>query len=187
MFLYVKAFHIVFVVTWFAALFYMPRLFIYTTEANEQPNAESRKLLIDQFTVMQRRLWYGIAWPSCMITLLLGGTLFFMYPAIPAWLWVKLGMVVLLLAYHVANDRIFRQQAAGQFILSSRKLRVWNEMAAILLIAIVLLAVVKDMINSTYYFTGLGIFFVLLVVLIIRLNVNKKQPTADKKSKIQKS
>jgi putative membrane protein len=173
MFLYVKAFHIVFVVTWFAALFYMPRLFIYTTEANDQPDSDKRKLLVDQFKIMQRRLWYGIAWPSCVITVLMGGTLFFMYPTIPLWLWIKLGMVVLLLLYHFANDKLFREQARDQFTVSSKKLRIWNEMAAILLIAIVLLAVVKDGINYTYYFTGLGIFFVFLIILILRLNSKK--------------
>jgi putative membrane protein len=175
MFLYIKAFHIVFVVTWFAALFYMPRLFIYTTEANDRPDTKERKVLVDQFKIMQRRLWYGIAWPSCIITFLLGGTLFFLYPAIPWWLWIKLGMVFLLFVYHVVNHRIFIQQAQDQFIFSSKKLRIWNEMAAILLIAIVLLAVVKDMINYTYYFTALGIFFVLLIMLILQLNANKNE------------
>jgi protoporphyrinogen IX oxidase len=153
MFLYLKAFHIVFVVTWFAALFYMPRLFIYTTEAHELPDPDKRKILVDQFKIMQRRLWYGIAWPSCIITIFLGGTLFLLYLVVPIWLWIKLGMVVLLLIYQVANDRLFRQQAVDQFAFSSRKLRVWNEMAAILLIAIVLLAVVKDGLNYFWYFT----------------------------------
>jgi protoporphyrinogen IX oxidase len=175
MFLYLKAFHIVFVVTWFAALFYMPRLFIYTTEANDLPDAEKRKVLSDQFKIMQRRLWYGIAWPSCIATIVLGGSLFLLYPAVPLWLWIKLGMVVLLLLYHVANDRLFRQQARDQFVFSSKKLRVWNEMVAILLIAIVLLAVVKDGINYLWYFTGIGIFFVLLIVLILRLNSKNKK------------
>jgi len=174
MFLYVKAFHIIFVVTWFAALFYMPRLFIYTTEANDQTDAAKRKLLIDQFKIMQRRLWQGIAWPSCVLTVILGGTLFFMYPTIPLWLWLKLGMVVLLLIYHLANNQIFKQQSHDQFLFSSKKLRIWNEMAAILLIAIVLLATVKDGINYTYYFTGLGAFFVLLIFLILKLNSTKK-------------
>ena len=173
MFLYVKAFHIVFVVTWFAALFYMPRLFIYTTEAHDQPDEVKRKLLTDQFKIMQRRLWFGIAWPSCVITVILGSTLFFMYPTIPLWLWLKLGMVVLLLAYHLANNQIFKQQRQDQFLVSSKKLRIWNEMAAILLIAIVLLATVKDGVNYTYYFTGLGAFFVFLILLIIRLNKKK--------------
>lgn len=174
MFLYVKAFHIVFVVTWFAALFYIPRLFIYTTEAHDQVDVKERKLLIDQFKIMQRRLWYGIAWPSCIITIILGSTLFFMYPAIPLWLWLKLGMVALLLAYHLANHQIFRQQSQDRFLFSSKKLRIWNEMAAILLIAIVLLATVKDGINYTYYFTGLTAFFMLLIFLILKLNSTKK-------------
>ena len=174
MFLYVKALHIVFVVTWFAALFYMPRLFIYATEANDQTDIQKGKVLVDQFKIMQRRLWYGIAWPSCMITIIFGSTLFFMYPSIPLWLWVKLGMVALLLIYHLATNQVFKQQAHDQFLYTSKKLRIWNEMAALLLIAIVLLATVKDGINYTYYFIALGLFLLILIFIILKLNSTKK-------------
>ena len=73
-YLYLKGFHIIFVVTWFAGMFYMPRLFIYNTEANEKEEP-AKSILHEQFLVMMKRLWYGITWPSAIITLLLGLTL----------------------------------------------------------------------------------------------------------------
>ena len=68
---YIKALHIIFIVNWFAGLFYMPRLFIYATEANEKPEPD-KSILIHQFQIMQRKLWYIITWPACIITLILG-------------------------------------------------------------------------------------------------------------------
>src|SRR3954451_19077630 len=76
MYNYIKAFHIIFVVTWFAGMFYMPRLFIYNTEANQQPEAV-KNILQKQFNVMMKRLWYGITWPSAILTLILGCTVMF--------------------------------------------------------------------------------------------------------------
>src|SRR5512133_2723058 len=68
---YLKAAHIIFVVTWFAGMFYMPRLFIYSTEANEKSEPE-KSILQNQFNIMMKRLWYGITWPSAILTLILG-------------------------------------------------------------------------------------------------------------------
>ena len=73
---YLKALHIVFVVTWFAGLFYMPRLFIYNTEAGEK-STEAKAALREQLGIMQQRLWYGITWPSAILTLILGTTVLF--------------------------------------------------------------------------------------------------------------
>ena len=72
LYFYLKALHIVFIVTWFAALFYMPRLFVYDIEARLKPEAE---ILLNQFRIMQRRLWFGIAWPSFILTLILAKAL----------------------------------------------------------------------------------------------------------------
>src|ERR687893_325973 len=71
MYNYIKALHIVFVVTWFSGMFYMPRLFIYNTEAKEKPQAVS-DVLHEQFNVMMKRLWYSITWPSAILTLIFG-------------------------------------------------------------------------------------------------------------------
>src|ERR1700743_2351928 len=71
MYLYLKALHIIFIVTWFAGVFYMPRLFIYNTEANEKPS-QVAEILHGQFKIMMKRLWYGITWPSAVLTFILG-------------------------------------------------------------------------------------------------------------------
>ncbi len=73
MYLYIKALHIIFIVTWFAGMFYMPRFFIYNAEAGDKPEAV-RAALREQFGVMMKRLWYGITWPSAVLTLDTGTT-----------------------------------------------------------------------------------------------------------------
>src|SRR5581483_8229176 len=99
MYLYVKAFHIIFVVTWFAGLFYIVRLFIYNREAQDQPEVE-RAILQKQFSIMIRRLWLGITWPSCILTAILGTWLTILLGSIPGWLAIKIIFVVGLLLYH---------------------------------------------------------------------------------------
>jgi putative membrane protein len=169
MYLYLKALHIIFVVTWFAGLFYMPRLFIYATEANDKPEAE-RNILQAQFAIMMKRLWYGITWPSAVITLLLGPIVMFqgnwdklLFHSEGKWLLIKLLFVVFLYLYHWSIHRIFHQEAKGLFRYSSRQLRIWNELATVFLIAIVMLAVVKQQVSLFWGLLGL----VLLVVLLM--------------------
>src|SRR5262245_23677536 len=99
MYLYLKALHIIFVVTWFAGLFYMPRLFIYNTEAGQKAG-EARTALREQFSIMMKRLWYGITWPSAILTLILGISLWNILNITPGWLAIKLGFVVALYLYH---------------------------------------------------------------------------------------
>lgn len=89
MYLYLKALHIIFIVTWFAGMFYMPRLFIYNTEANAKPEPE-RSILQRQFGTMMRRLWFGITWPSAVLTLIFGPLVWAQLAALPTWLAVKL-------------------------------------------------------------------------------------------------
>ena len=166
---YLKALHIIFVVTWFAGLFYMPRLFIYNTEANAKEEVV-KNALHEQFSVMMKRLWFGITWPSAIITLLLGlsvlfqggwNTIFFTEQA--RWLLVKLCFVVLLYVYHFSIHKIYKQQAKGVFKYSSQQLRIWNEVATIFLVAIVMLATVKQSISFVWGLVGLICFVVLLM------------------------
>ncbi|MBL7713784.1 MAG: CopD family protein [Chitinophagaceae bacterium] len=171
---YIKALHIIFIVTWFAGLFYMPRLFIYNTEAAEQPEAV-RDALRGQFTLMMRRLWFGITWPSAILTLIFGPWLlirmgYWSYLLEPSlrWLLLKLVFVAGLYAYHFSLHRILKQQSQGIFRYSSQQLRVWNEVATIFLIAIVMLVVVKQEISLLWGFLGL-ITFILLLMSAIRL------------------
>lgn len=169
MYPYLKALHIIFIVTWFAGLFYMPRLFIYATEAGAREEAEKRALR-EQFGVMMRRLWYGITWPSAVLTLVLGPTVLvsggwdktLLQPE-GRWLLVKLLFVVLLYAYHFSLHAIVKQQSAGVYRYTSQQLRVWNELATIFLVAIVMLAVVKQSMSFVWGLAGLILFVVLLM------------------------
>ena len=161
MYLYIKALHIIFIVTWFSGMFYIVRLFIYNREANNKQEPE-RSILQNQFSKMIKRLWLGITWPSAVLTLILGFWLLHLYPAMPIWLWIKLGFVLLLYLYHFSLHLIYKQQLKGIFKYSSQQLRVWNEVATIFLISIVMLVVVKQGLSVLWGLLGLVLFIVLL-------------------------
>ena len=172
MYPYIKALHIIFVVTWFAGLFYMPRLFIYATEAGEQPEAE-KKTLRTQFQLMAKRLWYGITWPSAIITLILGLIVLFnggwysiVFEAPGRWLLLKLFFVFFLYGYPFSLQYIFSQQTRGVFRYSSQQLRLWNEVATVFLVAIIMLVVVKESMSFVWGITGLLLLVVLLFAAI---------------------
>ena len=161
---YIKALHIIFVVNWFAGLFYMPRLFIYATEANEKPEPE-KSTLINQLKIMQSKLWYIITWPSCIITVILGSTLLVKSGLLSqGWMHIKLTFVFLLVCYHFSLHYIFKQQQANKFSFSSTQLRIWNEVATIFLFAIVFLAVVKTKLSFLTGFIGLAALIILLML-----------------------
>ena len=162
MYLYLKALHIIFIVTWFAGLFYIPRLFIYNTEAIEKP-AEIKNALHQQFGIMISRLWFGITWPSAILTLILGGAVWYQLAETPQWLIIKLGFVVLLYAYHISLHVLVKQQLRGEFRYTSQQLRIWNEVATILLVAIVMLVVVKQSLSAVWGIIGLTGFIILLM------------------------
>ncbi len=165
--------HIIFIVTWFAGLFYIVRLFIYHREAQDMPEAE-KKILSTQYKIMQRRLWFGITWPSAIITFILGPWL---------WLWffpqyitqpffiLKLAFVFALALYHLQCHSIYKQMQQDIFKKSSFSLRIWNEVASILLVAIVFLIVLKQ--NNEYVWYGIGLFL-LAAALFIGINIYKK-------------
>jgi putative membrane protein len=167
MYLYIKALHIVFIVTWFAGMFYIVRLFIYNTEAAEKEEPE-RGILQKQFTLMIKRLWLGITWPSAILTLIFGPWMWSQLHALPSWLLIKLCFVAGLYAYHFTLQAIYKQQAKGIFRYSSQQLRVWNEVATIFLIAIVMLATVKSSLSWLWGLVGL-IGFVVVLMSAIRI------------------
>jgi putative membrane protein len=162
MYLYIKALHIIFIVTWFAGLFYMPRLLIYNTEANEKPE-QIRNALHEQFTIMIKRLWWAITWPSAILTLIFGSTTWYLMGNFPHWLMIKLCFVIGLYCYHFSLHIIVRQQVKGMFKYSSQQLRIWNEIATIFLVAIVMLAVVKQALSFLWALIGFVLFIVLLM------------------------
>src|ERR1700722_3146784 len=99
MYNYIKALHIIFIVTWFSGLFYMVRLFIYNTEAGGLPEPD-QTILRRQFSVMIRRLWMGITWPSAILTLIFGPWMLLLMGSVPLWLWIKMMFVLGLYLYH---------------------------------------------------------------------------------------
>lgn len=162
MYLYVKAIHIIFIVTWFAGMFYLPRLFIYNTEANEKAEP-AKSILQEQFRIMIKRLWLGITWPSAILTVIFGAWMAYLYGSVPSWLWIKLGFVAGLYAYHFSLQKIYNDQMKGLFKLSSQQLRIWNEIATIFLVAIVMLVSVKQGMSLVWGVVGLLMLILLLM------------------------
>lgn len=141
---YLKALHLVAVISWFAGLLYIVRLFIYHVESASRPEPE-RKAFHGQFSLMERRLWYGIAWPAMVAAAGFGTWLMVLVRAWEApWFHLKAAFLVLLIAYHLVCGSIRKQLAAGTCRWTSVRLRVWNEMATLLLFAIVFTAVMKS-------------------------------------------
>lgn len=170
MYPYLKALHIIFVVTWFAGMFYIPRLFIYNTEAEAKDEVE-KNILHTQFRMMMKRLWYGITWPSAIITLALGLSLLFdtdykwykiIFTETGTWLLLKLIFVLLLYFYHFSLHKIYKQQMQGVYTYTSMQLRIWNELATIFLIAIIMLVVVKQAMSLVGGFSGLALLMFIL-------------------------
>jgi len=137
MILWLKAFHVVFVVTWFAGLFYLPRLFVYHVAATDQVS-------LDRFVVMERRL-YGMMSLGAALAIGFGVAMLITQPAYLTfgWLRTKLVFVALLIAYHHYCRVLMRRLAEGRNTKSEKWFRVFNEAPALVLIAIVILAVVK--------------------------------------------
>ena len=183
MYSYLKALHIIFIVTWFAGMFYMPRLFIYNTEAGDRPEAEC-KILRGQFKIMMKRLWFGITWPSAILTLIFGPIVMFdggwnkliLEPA-GRWLLIKLIFVLLLYIYFFTLHKIYKQQMNDVFKYTSQQLRIWNQVATIFLVAIVMLAVVKQTESFLWSLAGLIGFIIVLMsaIKIYKVLRNKKR------------
>ena len=137
--LWVKAFHIVFVVTWFSGLFYLPRLFVYHAEARDA-------ISIERFKLMEKKLFYMITTPSAVLTILFGLWLISFYPEgylQMRWLHIKLGLVLFLVIYHLYLGKLVHDFKYDCNKHGSVFYRWLNEIPALFLIAIVLLAVIK--------------------------------------------
>ena len=137
--LWLKAFHIVFVVCWFAGIFYLPRLFVYHAMTEDALGRE-------RFKLMERRLYRGIMTPSAVSTIGLGvWQMVLQWPGIGqmAWIWLKIALVGVLVAHHVYCGRIVAAFAADRNPHSQRFYRWFNELPLLVLIAIVVLVVVR--------------------------------------------
>ncbi len=155
-FLYLKAIHIIFIVTWFAGLFYMPRLLVYITESHQKPEPE-KSILLKQLMTMASRLWYGIAWPSAVITLGMGAALVIHQPQwlLEGFMHIKLTLVFLLYLYHFSLQYLFTLLKRDVVRFSSQQLRFWNEVATLFLISIVFIIVLKSALSMVWGILGL--------------------------------
>ncbi|HEY0029490.1 MAG TPA: CopD family protein [Bacteroidia bacterium] len=164
---YFKALHIIFIVTWFAGLFYIVRLFIYHTEAEAKPEPE-KSILQNQYKIMEKRLWYGITWPSMFLTLVFGGSLLWVKPGLlsQGYFILKLCFVGGLILYHFQNHVIFKQLQSDTVKSNSFKLRIWNEVATLFLVSIVFLIVLKSQTGFIWGLLGLVIFAITLMFAI---------------------
>lgn len=165
LYLYVKALHIIFVICWMAGLFYIVRLFIYHVEANDKSEVE-RSILHPQYELMESRLWNVITTPAMVLSVLAGAYMFYLNPYLLEmnWMWVKIGFVVGLLVYHFICQRIIHQLKKNVFRWTSMQLRMWNEVATLLLFAIVFVVILKSALNWIYGLVGLFLIMILLMI-----------------------
>lgn len=166
--LYVKALHIIFVVSWFAGLFYIVRLFIYHTEAESKGELE-KKALQSQFIIMERRLWTIITWPAAILATIFGYYMVYRLNRwnIP-WMVLKMGMTTALWGYHLVNHMLYKRLQRNEISWTSGQLRMWNELAALFLVSIVFIVILKSSLNWIY--GSIGFFAVgVLLMLVIRM------------------
>lgn len=166
-YLYAKAVHIIFVICWMAGLFYMVRLFIYHTEAR-QKSATEYTILHRQFMVMEHKLWWIITTPAMYLTVVAGLIMLANAPGLlhAGWLHVKLVFVLGLIIYHFICQRIMYQLKAERSNWTSNRLRMWNELATVLLFAIVFVVVLKSAVSWVYGTLGLLLLAIMLMIAV---------------------
>ena len=164
-FLYIKALHIIFVVTWFAGLFYIVRLFIYHTEA-EKKEEPAKSILKHQYKLMEKRLWYIITWPSAILASFFAFWMLYKNPVYlqMSWMHLKLSFVIVLYCYHGICHKIFKELQNNIIKHSSLRLRIWNEGATIILFAIVFLVVLQN--TFSWIWGTVGILIIALIMMI---------------------
>lgn len=164
-YLYVKSLHIIFITTWFAGLFYIIRLFIYFKEAEEKPSP-AKEILSEQYQLMIKRLWYIITWPSAILASVFAFWMLVLYPGWleQGWMHIKLSFVLLLYIYHGICHRMYLQSQKGKIHFSSNALRIWNEVATIILFACTFLVVLKNSMGWIFGVVGiLGVSILLML------------------------
>ena len=169
---YIKSLHLIFVVTWFAGLFYIPRLFVYQIEAFHKPSPD-KEILGEQLKLMAKRLWFIITWPSAILATIFEVWLLILQPfwLQQPWMHVKLTFVILLFLYQFQTHVYFKQLQNDVVKKSSNFMRMYNEGATFILFAVVFLVILKSAIN--WMFGVIGIF-VLGVLLMLGFKVYKR-------------
>ena len=183
-FLYVKALHIIFVVTWFAGLFYIPRLFIYQTEAEDKLEPE-KSILQTQYKLMSKRLWYIITWPSAILASIFAFWMLYLNPYYlqESWMLVKLAFVLALYFYHGFCQNIYSKLQKDIVKYSAFKLRMFNEISTIILFAVVFLVTVKSAINWIWGVVGIILFGILMMLGIKLYKKIREKKSWDKAEK----
>lgn len=168
----IKSLHIIFVVSWFAGLFYIVRLFIYHTEAQAKTEVE-KQILSTQFIEMEKKLWWIITTPAMVLTFLFGTWMIVLNPTLleQPWMHFKLAFVGLLLVYHFVCQKIMFDLKRGLFKWKSNGLRMWNEVATLALVAIVFLVEMQGTMN---WIKGTVGFFAVAIGLMIGIKIYKK-------------
>lgn len=134
--LWVKAFHIIFMVTWFAGLFYLPRLFVYHAMSTDAAS-------IERFKIMERKLFYGIMTPGGVITVVLGLWLWLGYSITGGWLYLKVALVTVLILYHLYCGKLLNDFKHDRNTRNHVWFRWFNEFPVLILIAVVILVEVR--------------------------------------------
>ena len=177
--LYVKALHIVFMVSWFAGLFYMVRFFVYHTEALDADEPK-RQILHEEYIKNERLLYHIITMPAMVFTVITGIIMMILVPDYLkyGWIQIKLALVLGLLVYHFYCGSIMKKLRIGQKSLSSYQFRLLNEVATLFLVAIVFIVVLKHSINwlwGTIGFIVFAIFIMSVVKFVKHVNTKKGQ------------
>lgn len=163
---HIKAIHIIFVTSWFAGLFYLPRLFVYHTEANDKPDLE-RSIIQEQFKKMEKILFNAIMVPAMWLTIISGATMVYWtwWDSFSAygWLHIKLSFVVGLIIYHFYCRKLILELRQDKFRFTGFQLRLFNEIATIFLFAIVFLVVLKNSVDWIWGILGLILFAVIIM------------------------
>lgn len=177
---YIKAFHLIFVITWFAGLFYIPRLFVYQIEAFHKPMPD-KEILGKQLKLMSKRLWFIITWPSAILAVLFAIWLLLLRPFLLylPWMHVKLTFVFLLILYHLKTHHFYKQLQSDVVKKSSSFMRIWNEGATFILFAVIFLVILKSAINWVWGVIGIFVLGILIMLgFKIYKNIRAKNPDA---------
>ena len=168
--LILKTLHIITIIIWTGVLLYMPRLFIYQTEANSKAEPD-RSVLINQYKLMASRLWIRVGWPAMALAIIFG--LGIMHPYFSSiWFWVKIGFVVALIAYHHMIHFANKNLQKDNYKKSIDQLKSLNLTGVVLLLSIIVLAVLKDTINDLLIIGGIAVL-VILVFIGVRTIIKK--------------
>lgn len=177
---YIKSLHLIFVITWFAGLFYIPRLFVYQIEAFHRPSPE-KEILGKQLKLMAKRLWFIITWPSAILATIFAVWLLILIPDYlsQSWMHVKLTFVFLLFIYQYKTHIYYKQLQKDEVKVTSNFMRIWNEGATFILFAVVFLVILKSSINWIFGVIGIVVLGILIMLgFKLYKNIRSKNPDA---------